>query len=89
MKNGLQPMQTETTIKTTWRPICPELSELLRRSCNQHTTRQEESGGDARRNRAIREIWPGASFGIRAPERGETPLSRAEVEFIIDRGIFL
>lgn len=28
--------------------------------------------------------WPGRDLGVRAPDDGETPLSRGEIEFILD-----
>lgn len=80
-------MQPETTIKTTWRPICPDLSELLHGSGNEYPARQAKSGCNAVRDRAIREPWPGADIGIRAPEDGETRLSYNEVHFALIKGI--
>lgn len=37
-----------------------------------------------RHRASIGGTWPGKDLGVRAPEPGETPLSRAEVRFAID-----
>lgn len=54
----------------------------------ERATEPTACGGDAGGDRAPqRRAWPGRNFGIRRPEHGETPLSRAEVEFAEAQGL--
>jgi hypothetical protein len=51
----------------------------------EHAPEQGAGGRDVGRYRALSgRAWPGRDIGVRAPEDGETALSRGEVEYMLD-----
>lgn len=64
------------------------LPALLRAPGIERTSKQKPRGRNAGRNlTSPAKSWPGKSFGVRAPEDGETPLSAEEVLYAQRMGL--
>lgn len=82
-----RPMRTMRIIEKTakeWEVQLP-VPGVLHSSGSQRTPSKGSGLRHVGRDRAsLGGTWPGRDLGVRAPDPGETPLSRAEVRFAID-----
>jgi len=63
------------------------MPRLLHSASTERIPIKEAGGGDACSHSESGKDWTGRCFGIREPERGETPLSRDEVLIAIRDGV--